>query len=370
MAEETTQPPRHKIVTDVDAVRIGDLVPSFGFLADAMTTDDNIAAWREAVGTLFDVDELAVGESGPFRADLTSFVLGPVLLGSTRASAQRFRRTVDTIARSSVDHIIIQLYVRGGYEGVAGQRGMQVRPGDICLFDLAQTLETQATSFENVTMVVPRPKLAAYLPSLDALHGLVIPGTDVAGVLIGRHLQALVDLAPSMMQSECEMAVEASIGLITACLRAELQRTDLANSLGEDGDRLIRIKQHIEARLGEATLSGESILRHFGLSRSVLYRLFAQHGGVEAYIRRRRLHRAFFDLTAPGTRAKEVARRWHLGSETSFHQAFKAAYGITPKMARTVAQLSHDVGGDGPRTPRSILTHWIRSTTAPQPDEG
>ncbi len=369
MAEETTQPPRHKVVTDVDAVRIGDLVPSFGFVADAMSTDENIATWREAVGTLFDVDELAEGEPGPFRADLTSFVLGPVLLGSTRASAQRFRRTVDTIARSSVDHIILQLYVRGGYDGVAGQRRMQVRPGDICLFDLAQTLETRATSFENVTMVIPRPKLAAYLPSLEALHGLVIPGTEVAGVLIGRHLQALVDLAPSMMQSECEMAVEASIGLITACLRAEVQRSELSNSPGEEGDRLIRIKQHIEARLGEATLSGESILRHFGLSRSVLYRLFAQHGGVEVYIRRRRLHRAFFDLTAPGRRSKDVARRWHLGSVASFHQAFKAAYGITPRMARTVAQLSHDVSQDGTRTPRSILTHWIRSTAAPQRDD-
>lgn len=364
MAEEL--PSRSRSVIDADSVRIGDLVPRFDFQADAMSPEDNANAWREAVGTLFDVDELAYDEPGPFRADLLSFALGPVLLGTTRASSQRFRRTVDTIARSSVDHIILQLYVAGGYDGVAGRRPMQVRAGDICLFDLAQTLDTRATAFENITMVIPRPKLAAYLPSLEALHGLVIPGTEVAGALIGRHLQALIDVAPSMMQSECDMAVEASIGLITACLRAELHRADLSAGTGDSGDRLIRVKQHIEARLGDATLSGESILGQLGLSRSVLYRLFAPHGGVEAYIRSRRLHRAFFDLTMPGARAKDVAVRWHLGAESSFNRAFKAAYGITPKMARAVAQLSRDASMEGPHPPRSMLSRWMRGMAAPQ----
>lgn len=366
MAREAGPSSRSRSVVEADAVRVSDLVPSFGFRAEAMTPEDNAAAWREAVGTLFDVDELASGEPGPFRADLTSFALGPVLLGTTRASGQRFRRTVDTIAQSNVDHIILQLYVQGGYEGVAGRRPMRVEPGDICLFDLAQTLDTRATAFENVTMVIPRPKLAAYLPSLEALHGLVIRGTDVAGALIGRHLQALLDVAPSMMQSECEMAVEASIGLITACLRAELHRADMGTASGGEGDRLIRVKQHIEARLGDPGLSGESVARQLGLSRSVLYRLFAPHGGVEAYIRSRRLHRAFFDLTAPGSRVKDVAGRWHLGTEANFNRAFKAAYGIPPKMARAVAQLPRSGVGEDAHKPRSVLSRWMRGMAAPQ----
>lgn len=366
MAREPGPASRSRSVVDADAVKVSDLVPRFGFQAESMAPDDNAAAWREAVGTLFDVDELALGEPGPFRADLTSFALGSVLLGTTRASGQRFRRTVDTIARSNVDHIIMQLYVQGGYEGVAGQRPMRVQPGDICLFDLAQTLDTRASAFENVTMVIPRPKLAAYLPNLEALHGLVIPGSEVAGALIGRHLQALLDVAPSMMQAECEMAVEASIGLITACLRAELQRAEQGTGSAGEADRLIRIKQHIEARLGDPDLSGESILRQFGLSRSVLYRLFGPHGGVEAYIRSRRLHRAFFDLTAPAARAKDVAGRWQLGSEASFHRAFKAAYGITPKMARAVAQLPRSAGSEDPQKPRSVLSRWMRGMAAPQ----
>ena len=139
MAREPGPSSRNKAVVDADSVKVGDLVPRFDFRAETMSPEDKAGAWREAVGTLFDVDELGHGEPGPFRADLTSFALGPVLLGTTRASGQRFRRTVDTIARSNVDHIIMQLYVRGGYEGVAGQRPMRVQPGDICLFDLAQT---------------------------------------------------------------------------------------------------------------------------------------------------------------------------------------------------------------------------------------
>ena len=76
-----------------NAAPISSLLPAFGFTADRMEADANVAAWREAVATLFDVDELAADEPGPFRADITSYAMGPVLIGLSRASGQRFRRT-------------------------------------------------------------------------------------------------------------------------------------------------------------------------------------------------------------------------------------------------------------------------------------
>lgn len=211
--------------SELEARGVGDPVPCFGFQADTMNAEDNAAAWREAVGTLFEVDELAWGEPGPFRADLVSYALGPVVLGATRASGQRFRRTPETIARSGVDHVIVQLYTGGGYDGVAGSRPMQVRAGDICVFDLAQTLETRATAFANVTLVVPRPRMEACLSHPEALHGLVLPSTNVTAALIGRHLQALIELAPAMTLTDCEPVIEGSVGLIAACLRAESERS-------------------------------------------------------------------------------------------------------------------------------------------------
>ena len=350
-------------VPDQLAPAIGELVPRFGFQAVDLEPDANAAAWREAVATLFDVDELAAGEAGPFQADLVTYAMGSVVLGITRASGQRFHRSLDTVARSGIDHVIVQLYTRGGYDGVAGERPMRVRAGDVCLFDLAQTLETRATPFENLTLVAPRPKLVARFAHPEALHGLVLPRANVMAAVIGRHLQALAELAPRMTLSECEAIIEGSVDLITACLRGELDRRD-AGSEGST-DVLIRIKQHVEARLGDARLSGEVIAAHFGLSRATLYRLFASYGGVATFVRGRRLHRAFFDLAAPGAVVRDVGERWHLGSEESFTRAFRAAYGITPRMARTVALTTHESGGTSATS--SQLTRWMRNMAPPGP---
>jgi AraC-like DNA-binding protein len=346
---------------------VSSLLPSFGFSSEQMGTEDNIAAWREATATFFEVDELAAGEQLPFHADLHSYALGSVLLGMARASGQRFRRTPATIARSGVDHIILQLYVSGGYEGVAGEMPIRVEPGDICVLDLAQTFETRARAFQNVTLVVPRPMFDARLLQIEDLHGLVLPGGAALALLLARHLSALFDYAPRMTSDECQAAVEGTVALISACLKGELERRDADRGATAEAS-LFRIRRHIEARLTDPDLDTDAIAQHFGLSRASLYRLFAPIGGVADYIRSRRLHRAFFDLAGTGSRGlriSEVARRWQLGTDAHFTRLFKAAYGITPRGAREAALLGV-ARPDAADRDGSTITRWMREMAAPR----
>ncbi|CCD96562.1 putative Transcriptional regulatory protein, AraC/XylS family [Bradyrhizobium sp. ORS 375] len=351
---------------------VSSLLPSYGFSAEQMDTETNIAAWREATSTFFDVDELAAGEAAPFRADVLSYALGSVLLGSARASGQRFRRSAETIARSGVDHIVVQLYVTGGYDGVAGDRPIRVAAGDLCVLDLAQTLETRASAFENVTMVVPRPMFDARLLQVEDLHGLVLPRDGAMAPLLARHFGALLDCAPRLSFDECQAVVDGTISLISACLRGELERRDADRSVSADAS-LLRIRQYIESQLGSPELSADAVALHFGLSRASLYRLFAPIGGIADYIRSRRLHRAFFDLAGTGSRQvriSEVARRWQLGTDAHFTRLFKTAYGITPSAAREAALLGLPqlpAGGDA--EPASPLSRWMRGIAAPRTGE-
>ncbi|NPU67698.1 helix-turn-helix domain-containing protein [Bradyrhizobium sp. 83012] len=351
---------------------VSSLLPSYGFSAEQMDTETNIVAWREATSTFFDVDDLAAGEAVPFRADVLSYALGSVLLGSARASGQRFRRSAETIARSGVDHIILQLYVSGGYEGVAGQRPIRVEAGDLCVLDLAQTLETRATPFENVTMVVPRPMFDSRLLQVDDLHGLVLPRSGAMAPLLARHFGALLDCAPRMSFDECQAVVDGTISLISACLRGELERRDADRSVTADAS-LLRIRQYIESQLSSPDLSADAVALHFGLSRASLYRLFAPIGGIADYIRSRRLHRAFFDLAGSGSRGlrvSEVARRWQLGTDAHFTRLFKAAYGITPSAAREAAMLGlPQLSAAAEADAASPLSRWMRGIAAPRTGE-
>ena len=351
-----------------EAASVSSQLPSFGFSSDRMDTESNIAIWREAVATLFDVDDLARGEPGPFRADVRSYAMGPVLLGLSRASGQRFRRTAETIARSGVDHIILQLYLKGGFDGVADARPVRVVAGDICMFDLAQTLETRAVAFENVTLVVPRPMFGDHLLRVEDLHGLVLPGSGVIARLLAGHLSALLEFAPRMSLHECQSVVEGTVSLLAACLRNEIETGDV--ELGTTaGPSLIRIRQYIESHLGNEELSANSVAAHFGLSRASLYRLFTPVGGIADYIRSRRLHRAFFDLAnseARSVRISEVARRWQLGTDAHFTRSFKAAYGITPRAAREAALLGTGLqrGSDGDTN--ATISRWMREIAQPR----
>lgn len=362
MTDDVTTDPTDAFGLEGDSAPMSSLLPAFGFTADQMGTAANVSAWREAVATLFEVDELAAGEPGPFRADIGSFAMGPVLIGLSRASGQRFRRTAETIARSGVDHVILQLYLKGGFDGVAGNQPVRVRAGDICLFDLAQTLETRATAFENVTLVVPRPMFGAHLLRVDDLHGLVLPGSSVIARLLAGHLRALFEFAPRMTLDECQSVVEGTVSLLAACLRNELERVEAGfdHSVAASPS-LMRIRQYIDAGLGSSDLSANSIAAHFGLSRASLYRLFAPVGGIADYIRSRRLHRAFFDLAnsdARSLRISEVARRWQLGTDAHFTRTFKAAYGITPRAAREAALLG--VPRDTDATNGATISRWMR----------
>lgn len=343
-------------------VDVGDAVPDFGFSALDLPPEDNVRIWRDAVSTLFEVDDFRPEPGERFRADLSTYALGPAIFAVARASGQRFTRSLRTIAASGIDHVIVQLYLRGGYDGLAGPNPIRVRAGDVCVLDLAHTLQTRATAFENLTFVVPRPKLVGRIEALDALHGLVVPRGSVMAGLMGRHLQALAEFAPRMRMSDCAAVVDGSIDLLAACLRAETERRDLA-SIGGQADAMIRIRQHIDARLSDPDLSIERLQDRFGLSRASLYRLFAPHGGITSYIRSRRLHRAFFDLADPNLSLKDVIRRWQFTSQDSFSRAFKSAYGISPKVARFAAQGSR-IGDLGPGE-TSVLSHWMRNRAAP-----
>ena len=349
---------------------VSSLLPSFGFSSEQMGPEDNIAVWCVCSVLFFEVDELAAGEHPPFRADLRSYAMGSILLGMARASGLCFCCLVVSFARSGVDHIILQLYVNGGYEGVAGEMPIRVEPGDICVLDLARTFETRARAFENVTLVVPRPTFDARLLQLNDLHGLVLPGRSALAQLLARHLSALLEYAPRMTPDECLAAVQGTVALASACLKGEFERRDADRTVTAEAS-LFRIRQHIEARLSDPDLSTDAIALHFGLSRASLYRLFAPIGGVAEYIRSRRLHRAFFELAASGARGvriSKVARRWQLGSDAHFARSFKAAYGITPRAAREAALLGVMAQAPAGRDV-STVTRWMREIAAPQHGE-
>jgi AraC-like DNA-binding protein len=73
------------------------------------------------------------------------------------------------------------------------------------------------------------------------------------------------------------------------------------------------------------------------MSRSHLYRLFEDAGGVARYIQRRRLHEAHAILSHPATTKPISLIAEELCFPTSFSRAFKREFGCSPSEARFAA---------------------------------
>lgn len=344
-----------------------DLLPRFRLDSRECSAAVAMEAWREASGPLFDVNFRDQDKVDNFRLLLDSHHLGQMVMAYTRSVAQRFHRDRGVVAKSAVDHYLVQIYTAGGFAGTAGTREMRVEAGDVSVLDLSQTLSTEASDFANVSLVVPRETLAPMLKDPDNLHGLVLPRASSLGQLLGDHLLSLRQAAPQMSEPEAMATRQATGALIAGCFGPAAAAAAAAGESLRTAS-LHTIKRHIERELASPDLSPDTICRAFGLSRANLYRLFQPLGGVADYIRNRRLDRAFADLISPALahrRVTDISYSWGFESDAAFSRAFRHAFGLTPRDARALRGAlprNEREAGEDERYP--ALRRWIRELRA------
>ena len=324
-------------------VRAPEGAPSFQISTGALAGSDALDVYRQVTGEIF--HSRPAGDLSPddFRIDMTAWHLGSLMVALARGSALSFDRSREIVAAGGLDHVMIQLYIEGGFDGVAGEDPILVRPGDICVFDLAGTLRTETSDFRSLTVLVPRPFFEAAMEDVHALHGVVLAGDQPLTELLAIHLLALAERLPRLGGREAEAAARATVALFASVL------ADCARVVGHRRSHqhpapivspFRGIARYIDHHLHERGLEPDTIAEAFGLSRASLYRIFEPVGGVAESIRRRRLTRAALDLAAPerrGERISEVAFRWGFVSDGAFSRSFRAHFGVNPSDARRQA---------------------------------
>ena len=296
----------------------------------------SVDEWRDSVSLFFDIEPL----SDRFAARISSFSLGELLIGSACASAQKFRRDAAVIKRSQIDHIMVQLYVKGSFVGTAESEPVSVMEGDICCFDLGFGFATQATDFENITMIIPKPALRPMAEGTH-LHGLVLKAGEPASMLLAAHMRELLNVCDDIADDEAEAIAKTTIELLRLCLdlpkRKRLAPGEAANSI------VTRMREFIGQNLANPELSDQRICEEFGISRATLYRHFEPYGGVASVIRNWRLSNVFADLESNGSEPiHAIARRNGFSNEASCARAFKARYGMTPSALRKLKRAPQD----------------------------
>ena len=285
------------------------------------------------------------------------------MLGTFRSSALAFDRPASLVAASGLDHLLVQLYVEGGFTGVADREPIVVAPGDIVVFDLTRTLHTRASDFGNISLLIPRAFFAATHAEISALHGRVLPAGGAFTGVLASYMIALAERIPALDAREGDLAAKSTAALITTVLASHDDRGPAAAPVIQSPFR--KISQEIERRLRDPALDADALGDALGMSRASLYRAFEPVGGIADYIRRRRLAVALVAIAAPENQRRkigEIAFECGFASESAFNRAFKAAYGVPPSEARQRSVRLWQISSDAKKPTDSLdFARWMRT---------
>lgn len=98
---------------------------------------------------------------------------------------------------------------------------------------------------------------------------------------------------------------------------------------------------HIERSLGDFGLTVGSLMRTLEATRGGLHAVFGEHGGVQAYIRERRLQRCYEVINGdnrPAETLSAIAFSFGFRSEAHFSRAFRERFGMAPRELLAVAR--------------------------------
>jgi len=217
-----------------------------------------------------------------------------------------------------------------------------LRPGDICLLDMAQPNRTMLRAAGGrtrlVAIILQRSMLAPRLAHPDSATATLLPSDHPHARLIADHY-ATLELPPVPETGSVEATIEAIADIVAAAAGGT---ADIAEGV-ERAERhlyLAMIKRRIADNLETDALAVSELCRHFQISRASLYRLFEADGGLAHYVREQRLNLAFRQLLSPAAQDKrliDLAVSMRFSSDSTFIRAFRRKFGLTPGELRELA---------------------------------
>jgi AraC-like DNA-binding protein len=186
-------------------------------------------------------------------------------------------------------------------------------------------------------------------PLLDAACGSTLD--TPLGHLLGDYMMTIERRLSVVTEADLSRLTTAVGAMVAAAVSPSADRAVARGQI--DVGRKERVRQAVRRHLRTPTLGPTNLCRLVGMSRSNLYRLFEDTGGVARYIQRERLLEAHEILTDPTTTESisAIAEDLCFADASSFSRAFKREFGHSPgeMRAATLAGLAL------PPTPRGPI---------------
>jgi AraC-like DNA-binding protein len=319
-----------------------DLVGVTRFDTDAFAPQHRHEAWVNqhwpAIGVLFDSHP-----AGDFWNRSMRVALGAVTVHCSTIAGQDYARSAADVRRDDFDHLLIPITLTGSQQGDANGRAFSVARGGLSFVDLTLPETHRSSASRTIMLSVPRALAEQGGHHVRDLHGRTVAAP--AAALLRRHVCGVARMLPRLTLAQAASLERITTDLVTATLAiAGIERA--VDARVRDTAQHAAARALIADRLESPVLTVGWLARRLRVSRSALYRLFEDDGGVLAYIRRQRLIRVRDGLSRPGRRLRiaDYADHWGFSDTAHLSRQFRQEFGLSPSDYREQQQRHHGAG--------------------------
>jgi AraC-like DNA-binding protein len=264
----------------------------------------------------------------PFHCNAADYLVDDLVVFHLRYDAHAVIRTPAQVASGLTDGILVQLYLHGSVRGAVGDVDLYAASDRIVLQDLAYPFSMWTDDSDVIGVIAPRARIGCHDWIRNRAPVISWPVNSPTGRVLTSALTTLwAELSRAEMASGPVLA-SSFVGLLNGLLRPSPEyEDDVRRALN------VAIRRYIADNLDDLALDIDTLRRQFYCSRSALYRLFEQDGGVAKYIRDARLRACLHDLALPSPTRKQIAvtaTRWGFENPSHFNRLFRQAFGIAP----------------------------------------
>jgi len=298
---------------------------------------DSFTQWRNLVSQSFVPLEVR-SDAADFRGRLRSRVLDDLSIVEVTANGHQVLRTPALISRS--DRLYFKLNLQLSGHGILIQDGREatLRPGDLAVYDTHRPYTLAfAEDFRLLVLMIPHDAFDLPADSIAQLTAVRMAGDAGLGRMISPFMVQLAENLDALSGTSGHRLAYNAVDLIATMFESELNvRRDRIG--GSHGEVLTKMRQHIEANLGDPELSPAGIAAAHFMSTRQLHNIFHEADTtVAGWIRTRRLERCRRDLRDPilGDRpVGAIAARWGFRDAAHFSRTFRLAFGEPPSAYR------------------------------------
>ncbi|MCB1966820.1 helix-turn-helix domain-containing protein [Accumulibacter sp.] len=297
-------------------------VPAARFDSDRFPPNERLAAWRQMTASLYQT--WPRGEPEGFRAEAAGYRVGELVFNQARFSPARFLRGPELLAGEGRDFLSLQAQLAGEERLIMTHGHVRLLAGHIYLRDWAYEFDSEASAMCLHAIIIPRHRLRAGAGMNEQTPVLSWSMADPDGRLLSLLWQELIAELGQVTLPQATILCDAFLGFLDVMLGYGPAETIHAS--------LSAMQQYLMTRL-QGDVGVEALCRHFHVSRSTVYRLFAPVGGVRQFINGARLERCYRELRGADprhTKIADVASAWGFADASSFSHRFRNRFAVSP----------------------------------------